>query len=147
MVERLRPEDRLFLYTTSRAYGRGYRPPRVMGKATVASPVVESPEPLVLGGRVFPLRCQLTVDGLAPFGQGVPLGPLVPALESIPDTQGWRFALMRPVVPLTSSDAALLESRLEPLLVPYEEAAPTYVEWGESKTTDWAPLHAKKPWQ
>lgn len=69
--------DEVLLYSTRGCFGSPTRDlGRILGHATVSSPVRTLAEPVVFGERTFTEGCGLTIHGLAPFREGVPLrGP------------------------------------------------------------------------
>lgn len=113
LASQLRAGDELFLYTT-----RGcFHNPRkhrswVIGKARVASPVVELCEPVCLAGRTFPVGCDLDLEVLVPPLSGIEFAPLVPQLASFGQGGDWAWRLRRSIVPLTPRDASLLRREL-----------------------------------
>lgn len=126
---RLAPGDRLFLYATRGCFRNPTRDRgRVIGEALVAAPARRLAEPVRFGEREYPHLVELEIRTLAPRRGGVELAPLVPSLKrSFPDPASWSVRLRRALVPLDPADAAFLEGRLRPCLLPYEEALGTYL--------------------
>lgn len=110
--------DELLLYTTRGAYKNPTRDRgRVIGTATVRSPVARLTEPVRFGDREFPVGCDLDLGPLAPWGEGVELHPLLPRLESFAGVGSvWSTRLRRPLLYLPEPDARLLRSELGPLV-------------------------------
>lgn len=115
-LRQLEAGDSLLLYTTSRCF-RPQLPGQFIGTATALTAVAPRSRALTIAERRFELGCELRVEQLTPLGQGLPLAPLVRYLDAFPDTEGWRFSLMRSLVPLPEGDAAFileaLQSRLQ----------------------------------
>ncbi len=112
-VNRLAVGDELLIYTTRGAYRNPTRDRgRVIGTATVASPVERLDVPVEFGGREFPRGCAIAVESLVPWGQGVELQPLVERLAAFPDTRSWSIQLRRPLLRLSRGDAQLIGERL-----------------------------------
>jgi hypothetical protein len=112
-VNRLAVGDELLIYTTRGAYRNPTRDRgRVIGTATVTSAVERLDDPVEFGGRTFSRGCDLLVESLAPWGEGVELQPLVERLDSFPVPKAWSIRLRRPLLRLPAQDAVLLRSRL-----------------------------------
>jgi len=123
--------DELFIYTTrgcfhSPARDRG----RVIGLALVGSDVRDLAEPVVFNKHRYTSGCTLDIQGVAPLHNGVELRPLVPQLHAFPDGRAWSMRLRQPPVPLDEHDAALLKSRLNPLLEPLNRHLDAYIKAG-----------------
>lgn len=115
-VDRLSEGDDLLIYATRGAFGNPTRDRgRVIGHAVVTSPVSPLDEPVSFAERVYPRGCELRVESLAPWGQGVELRPLVERLEAFPDVRSWSVRLRRPLLRLPQADADLLLDALRPL--------------------------------
>lgn len=111
--QRLQAGDHLFLYATRGAFHNPTRDRgRIFGEAEVSIPATVLQTPLELGGRVFTSSCNLQIRSLAPMRQGVELAPLVPQLSVFPDLRSWPVRLRRPLVPISSRDAAVLRAAL-----------------------------------
>lgn len=112
-VDRLAPGDELFIFTTRGCWHNPTRDRgRVIGRATVTSPVAAYDEPVVIAGREFTRGCGIAVRSLAPVGEGVELAPLVPRLAAFPSANGWGIRLRRPLLELPAADADLLREHL-----------------------------------
>lgn len=112
-VNRLAVGDELLIYTTRGAYRNPTRDRgRVIGTATVASPVERLDVPVEFGGREFPRECAIAVESLVPWGQGVELQPLVDRLAAFPNAKAWSIQLRRPLLRLPRGDAQLIGERL-----------------------------------
>jgi hypothetical protein len=108
-VNRLAVGDELLIYTTRGAYRNPTRDRgRVIGMATVASAVEELDTPVEFGGREFPRGCEIAVESLTPWGEGVELQPLVERLAAFPNPKAWSIQLRRPLLHLHRRDAALI---------------------------------------
>jgi hypothetical protein len=115
-VDRLAAGDELLIYATRGAFGNPTRDRgRVIGHAVVTSAVSPLDEPVVFGEREYPRGCELRVESLAPWGQGVELRPLVERLDAFPDPRSWSVHLRRPLLRLPKSDADFLLDALRPL--------------------------------
>jgi hypothetical protein len=125
---RLRAGDVLLLYTTRGTFHNPTRDRgRVIGEANVLARVEPLDEPVVFEGREYPIGCPLAIERLAPFRAGVELAPLVPTLESFPDPATWSARMRRPLVPLTSNDAARLRRALDEVAGPPEAVLASYL--------------------
>lgn len=115
-VDRLSPGDELLIFTTRGCWHNPTRDRgRVIGRATVTSPVVVYDQAVEIAGREFTRGCGIEVHGLAPVGDGVELAPLVPRLEAFPSGNGWGIRLRRPLLELPAADAELLRNHLAAL--------------------------------
>lgn len=122
--------DEIFLYTTRGCFRNPTRDlGRVIGRATVASPVRLLEKPVVFGERAFTEGCRLRLSGLARFREGLVLRDLVPRLSVFPDPATWSVRMRRASLTLSSKDADLVRTELEPLLRPYDEVVDAY-RWG-----------------
>ncbi|WP_328976047.1 hypothetical protein [Streptomyces canus] len=123
----IEPGDELLLYTTRGCFRRPTRDlGRVIGHATVSSPVRALSEPVVFGERRFTEGCEFTIHGLTPFRTGLALRDHVDQLAVFPNPKTWSVRMRRATLPLPSSDAELILSKLRPLLSPYEDAVSAY---------------------
>lgn len=121
--------DNFLLMTTRGCYHSPDRDrTRVIGAATMSSPIALLDEPITIVGREFPLACDLEIASLAPFREGVEISLLVDQLEVFPHKHAWSAALRRPVVPLPDADAMLLSSKLAQIAEPAETHRDTYLE-------------------
>jgi hypothetical protein len=128
--KRLAVGDRLFLYTSRGCFHNPTRDRgRVIGEATVASELRALPEPLLIGEREFAYTCDLELESLAPFRQGVVIANLVSDLKTFPDASTWSFKLRRPLLPLEPADATLIGRKLARLVGPPDETIDDYLEW------------------
>jgi hypothetical protein len=97
--KRLAVGDRLYLYTSRGCFHNPTRDRgRVIGEATVASELRALPETLLIGEREFAYTCDLELESLAPFRQGVVIANLVSDLKTFPDASTWSFKLRRPLL-------------------------------------------------
>ncbi|MFI1068539.1 hypothetical protein [Streptomyces puniciscabiei] len=119
--------DEVLLYSTRGCFRNPTRDlGRVLGQATVSSPVRTLAEPVVFGERSFTEGCELTIHGLAPFREGVVLRDHVERLSVFPDPKSWSIRMRRASLPLPEADADLLRKELRPLLKPYAETVEAY---------------------
>lgn len=126
-VARLAKGDQLFLYATRGAWHNPTRDRgRVIGRATVKSPVTAFDTPLEIAGMSFVSGCALRIDGLAPYPGGLELAPLVPSLDAFPNPTAWSIYLRRPLLQLSAKDAERLGQGLDPMLVSRTRALPSY---------------------
>lgn len=136
-VAALRPGDNLLLYTTrgcfrSPTIDRG----RVIGHASVTSPVVPLDEVVKFGDRTFPVGCTLSIDSLAPFRAGVDMVGQVERMHTFAHPTAWGVYLRRPLVPLDGHDYKLLLDALQPVAVEPKYAIPEYIAHrGSVRTT------------
>lgn len=128
-AEALEVGDRLLLYTTRGCFRNPTRDRgRVMGLATVSTPVVSLRVPVAFGDREFPYGCELKIEHLAPFGQGVVIADLVEDLQLFPNPAAWSAVLRRSLIRLKPSDAKLLRRRLEECAIDTSAALRGYLE-------------------
>ncbi|SDK48428.1 hypothetical protein SAMN04487820_108200 [Actinopolyspora mzabensis] len=113
-VRALAPGDRLYLYTTRGCFGNPTRDRgRVVTTGEVRSTVAELDEPVELGGRSYPVGCELRITELPAWPGGVELSPIVGELELFDGmTKSWSIRLRRPLVGLSARDAGLLDRYL-----------------------------------
>ncbi len=108
-ASQIRPGDRLVLYVARGAFHNPTRDEsRLLGLATVTSPVEPLPRPLELAGRTFVVGCSLDLEVVLPERGGVPVHPLVPRLSFIKRKEAWGQSLRSGLVPLPERDAAIL---------------------------------------
>ncbi|WP_239089524.1 hypothetical protein [Sphaerimonospora thailandensis] len=113
-VNRLKVGDELFVLTTRGCWHNPTRDrTRVIGLATVTSPVVPYDRPVTIAGRDFTRGCDIGLRALTPYLTGVELAPLVPRLAAFPDKNAWSIRLRRPLLELGESDAGLLTRELD----------------------------------
>lgn len=126
-VAALAVRDRLFLYATRGAWHNPTRDRgRIIGVATVVSPVRGLDQPIEIAGRSFVSGCDLSIDGVVPYPGGVELQPLVERLSAFPKPEAWSIYLRRALLTLPPADAKLLAEALCSRLIPREQALPTY---------------------
>ncbi|WP_351232220.1 hypothetical protein [Streptomyces sp. NPDC002133] len=119
--------DEIFLYTTRGCFRNPTRDlGRVIGRASIASPVRVLDEPVVFNGWSFTEGCRLKVSGLAPLREGLVLRDLVPRLSVFPGPATWSVRMRRASLTLPPGDAELVHTELEPLLRPYGEVRDGY---------------------
>ncbi len=115
-VGRLREGDGVLLYSTK---GTLAAEGIVFAEAIAASAVRPVPEPYKVGKRDVELECDLSIEGLAERGSGVPIADLVPHLRLFAgygQPSSWRALLQRPLVTLYDNDAEIVREVLGPLL-------------------------------
>lgn len=128
-VNDLRQGDRLLLLTTRGCFHNPTRDrTRVVGEAVVTSPVTPVDPPLELVGRTFDRGCDLELFSLAPYLSGVELVPMIPKLESFPDTRAWAIKLRRPLVSLTEHDGEVIRKALRPMTREPDELVNDYLQ-------------------
>lgn len=127
----LAPDDRLFLYTTRGCFRNpAQNVSRVIGHATVTSPVNRLSTPVTIVDRTFPYGCTIHVDSLAPLGDGVTFRDLVGKLETFSkNSQSWSLRLRRTLLPLSSNDATLIAEHLATVARSPEEVIRPYLKW------------------
>lgn len=119
--------DEVLLYATRGCFRNPARDlGLVIDRALVASPVRVLDEAVVCGERTFTEGCCLEVSGLAGFREGLVLRDLVPRLSVFPDPVTWSVRLRRASLTLPQGGTDLVRTELEPLLLPYGEAAEGY---------------------
>ncbi|WP_405668990.1 hypothetical protein [Streptomyces sp. NBC_00055] len=120
-------EDELLLYSTRGCFRNPTRDVgRILGHATVASPVRVLDEPVSFGERTFTEGCTLRIHGLTPIHEGVSLRDHVDRLTVFPHPETWSVRMRRASLPLPPADADLLHDELRPLLQPYVETVNGY---------------------
>lgn len=128
-ASRLAVGDRLFPYTTRGCFHNPTRDRgRVIGEAMVAGNLRKRRRPLVIGGREFTHECEITLESLAPLGEGVELAALVPQLEAFRDVPLWSFKLRQPLVRLPDGDASLIANELAGVAGAVEDALGGYLK-------------------
>ncbi|MFE1750125.1 hypothetical protein ACFW88_06190 [Streptomyces anandii] len=119
--------DEVFVYTTRGCFRNPTRDlGRVIGRATLVSPVRVLDEPVVFNERSYFEGCRLKVSGLAPFREGLVLRDLVPRLSVFPDPATWSVRMRRASLTLPPADAEVVRTELEPLLRSYGEMRERY---------------------
>lgn len=119
--------DELFLYATRGAWLNPTRDRgRVIAIAHAVSKVRRLDEPVEIAGRSFVSGCDLRVDGLAPYPNGLELQPLVERLAAFPKPQAWSIYLRRALLRLPEPDAAILRGGLAPQLTTHAAALGSY---------------------
>ncbi|MBN3929855.1 hypothetical protein IQ279_09415 [Streptomyces verrucosisporus] len=119
--------DEVLLYTTRGCFRNPTRDlGRVMARARVAGPVRSLDEPVRFGERAFTEGCDLRIDGLAPYREGLVLRDLVPRLAVFPDPASWSVRLRRTILTLPAPDAELIGRELAAHLRPYANAVDGY---------------------
>lgn len=127
LAQSVREGDEVLLYTTRGCFGNPTRDRgRLMGCATVSSPVQVLSDPLHLGERFFPEGCALDIRALADWRGGLVLSDLIPMLEVFPDPRAWSVRMRRAVLRLPVTDAKLLQVAIAPLLRPYPVMVDAY---------------------
>ncbi|MFC4003753.1 hypothetical protein ACFS2C_10280 [Prauserella oleivorans] len=116
-VRALAPGDSLFLYTTRGCFKNPTRDRgRVIAAGTATTPVAALDDPVDLGGRRFPVGCDVRFPSATAWPDGVDLGELVAELDAFAGVgDAWSIKLRRPLVGLTPRDAELLRRRLDAL--------------------------------
>ncbi|GAA3065696.1 hypothetical protein GCM10017562_34570 [Streptomyces roseofulvus] len=119
--------DEVLLYTTRGCFRNPNRDRgRLMGRATVSSPVQPLPQPLHLSKRTFSAGCSLEIHSLAEWRGGLMLSDLVPQLQIFPDPTVWSVRMRRATLTLPPADALLLRTAVAPLLHPYRDMVDAY---------------------
>jgi hypothetical protein len=129
-VKELEEGDRLWLYTTRGCFKNPTsHEGRIIGRATVTSPVDRLDRPIGLAGRSFPTGCTIRISALAPLYGGVAIRPLVPSLSAFPNKESWAITLRRPLLRLPAKDQAVINKKLAPHLRSKSEVAEAYEQW------------------
>lgn len=119
--------DELFLYATRGAWLNPTRDRgRVIAIAHAVSKTRRLDEPVEIAGRTFVSGCDLHIDGLVPYPNGLELQPLVERMAAFPKPQAWSIYLRRALLRLPEADANLLRDGLAPDLVPRTAALGSY---------------------
>lgn len=127
LINLLTAGDRLALYTTRGCFHSPNRDRgRVIGTATVSSPLEPLDPPVTFRDREFNRGCSLRLDRLVPVGQGPELAALAASLHTFPGV--WAPHIRRTLVPLDHQDYETVEHALEPVISPTETALATYLE-------------------
>jgi hypothetical protein len=128
---RLTEGDRLLIYTTRGCFKNPTRDRgRVIGEATVLSPVLPLEEPVTFGDRAFPVGCDLRIDSLAPLNLGVDLSTLVELMTVFSVKASWAVYLRRPVLQLNDADAKIVRGKLKKVAVAPSDAIEGYIRQG-----------------
>ncbi|MCQ9184710.1 hypothetical protein KMT30_37880 [Streptomyces sp. IBSBF 2953] len=121
--------DEVMLYTTRGCFRNPARDVgRVIGHGVVATPVSVLTDPVRFGEREFTTGCDIQIQGLALYRDGLNLRELVHALDVFPNPRSWAAKLRRTALALPAQDAELLRRKLKPYLKPYAEAIAGYKE-------------------
>ena len=137
-ITRLKVGDSLFVTTTRGCFhSPGRDRTRVIGLATVASPVAPLPEPLVIAGRPFVRACDLKFVSLAPYRKGVELAPLASALSVFSGTASWGMRMRRALLELPSDDRLVLSRELAKI-------AGSQAEYGHEYLASIRPVNAAR---
>lgn len=127
-VDGLAVADELFLVTTRGCFHNPSRDrTRVVARASIVSPVAPLSPRVDLAGRAFTRACRIDIANLAPYLDGVEVGPLVDRLDAFPDGVAWSVRLQRPLVPLSDRDARLVRTRLARVAGPYTRRRKEYL--------------------
>nr|WP_239116234.1 hypothetical protein [Streptomyces sp. SID8499] len=119
--------DQVLIYTTRGCFRNSTRDEgRIMTRAKVTSPVRDLSEPIQFGERRFTAGCDLHIEALAPYRQGLVLRDLVSRLDVFPDPAAWGIRLRRAALVLPPQDAQLINRELDPHLKPYDDAVEGY---------------------
>jgi len=119
--------DRLLLYATRGAWHNpGRDRGRVIGSAVVTSAVRLLDEPVEIAWMRFRSGCDLDIDGVVRYPDGLELRPLVDRLDAFPKPHAWSIYLRRPLLRLSESDYELLTGALRPMLAARESVLPSY---------------------
>jgi hypothetical protein len=102
-ARKLRPDDRLLLYASKRAFGSAKRG-LVIGEAKVKRNVHELDRPVSVAGLPYRHIVDISLESLTPFGDGVDLSAYLDDLELFPDPRSWTSRIRRTVVPLSDQD-------------------------------------------
>jgi len=125
--------DELLIYTTRGCFHSPTRDAgRLMGLASVATPVHDLTEPIVFGERRYTSGCALAIHGVAALREGVELSQLVTELHVFPDARTWGMQLRRSLVPLDKHDATILRRHLTTFLEPLEYHRDAYLQIAKS---------------
>lgn len=127
-IDQLDVGDDLYVFTTRGCWHNpGRDRGRVIGHAEVTSAVEGFDEPVTIAAREFTRGCDLRIDALARYLDGVELAPLVPRLDAFPDPRTWSIRLRRPLLELSGADAELLRTELAGVAADPRETAPEYL--------------------
>jgi hypothetical protein len=126
-AQKLRPGDRLLLYTTRLCFRNPTRDRgRLVGLAVVTKPSEPLNPPVRFGTREFPIGVCFRIELLAPQREGVELAPLVENLATFPDPRSWSARMRRALVPLATGDGDMLVRELRKVASAYPTALHTY---------------------
>lgn len=132
-ARKLRPDDRLLLYASKRAFGNSPPPTGlVIGQATVKCAVRRMEVPVRIGPMSYGLVVDFALDLLAPFGRGVHLSEHLEHLELFPDPKNWTSRIRRTVVSLPHKDANFLITKLGSVTVPSKSVLKQYQDFASS---------------
>ncbi|MGV9232542.1 hypothetical protein [Streptomyces nigra] len=121
--------DEVMLYTTRGCFRSPTRDVgRVIGLGMVATPVSVLSDPVRFGEREFTTGCDIQIQGLALYRDGLNLRELVHSLDVFPNPRSWAAKLRRTTLALPAQDAEFLRRKLKPYLKPYAEAIAGYEE-------------------
>ena len=123
--------DRLFLYTTRGCFhSPGRDRGRVIGEATVTSPVSSLKKPVEFGEHSYSLGCSLNITGLAPRDEGPAMIGMVDDLHLFPnsDPKSWGVRLRRVLAPLDKHDAGVVHKKLSGVMKSPDKSRNGYLE-------------------
>ena len=98
-----------------------------LSDAVVLTDVKPLSNKVAISGRTFSYGCQLLFERLTTLGSGVSLDELVGELDLLGDKDNYGYILQWTPVLLTRHDAELLNSKLDALAVPFENAVGSYL--------------------
>ena len=126
----LSPGDEVFLYTTRGLFGNPTRDrSRIIGVARVTSPIKVFDSELNIDGRIYISGCRLSLTGLAPLGEGLPMNEVVDSLDMFkPDPRTWSIRLRRSLVPLGKRDARIIREGLQTVIREPGDAIGAYLD-------------------
>jgi hypothetical protein len=129
-VRRLHAGDRVLLYAATAIYGKGKRARgRLIGAADATSDVHPLDQEIQLAGRTYGLGATLDLQGLAEYGTGIEIPPLLGRVKVFPTNQpnSWPPMLQRPLLRLMPDDFLIIIGELQPLLRAPDETVAGYL--------------------
>ena len=131
-VRALAPGDTLLLYTTRGCFKNPTRDRgRIIAAGRTHTAVSTLDEPVQVGGRSFPVGCDVEFRTATAWPEGVELGPVVRELDSFVGLErNWSIRLRRPLVSVSARDARMLKDYLKQYRPrPLEEVLDWYASW------------------
>jgi hypothetical protein len=129
-VRRLHSGDRVLLYAAQKAFAGQKGGGKLIAAGDATTDVEPLDEEVSIGGRTYALGAKLDIAGVAEYGEGVEVAPMVSQLEIFrpyKQPNSWPPLLRRPLLRLPQGDTDMLLRALQPLLRPRDEVLSGYV--------------------
>ncbi|MGW4412754.1 hypothetical protein ACWEJ6_52830 [Nonomuraea sp. NPDC004702] len=122
----LKQGDALALYTTRQCFRNPTRDRgRIIGTAIVSTPISRMIRPVEFRDKNYEFSCNLNIDQLAPWGQGLELAAFVEQLHTFPNA--WQAYIRRSLVRLNKDDFEFISGALARDATTRDEALQSYL--------------------